>query len=89
METTRCIENTHALVADYCWRESMTHASSDGGPAMDAFHTLWERVTMMRFDYQQLLMHKYYLLKVGEMYHRALREQELEVDRLTHEGVST
>jgi hypothetical protein len=30
-----------------------------------------------------------YLLGVGEMYHRALREQELEVDRLTHELEST
>jgi hypothetical protein len=30
-----------------------------------------------------------YLLEVGEMYHRALREQEVEVDRLTHELVST
>jgi hypothetical protein len=67
----------------------MAHDSSDGRPTMDEFHTLWERVTMMKVDYQQLLMHKYYLLEVGEMYHRALREQELEVDRLTHEGVST
>jgi hypothetical protein len=89
MAATRCIENTHALVADYCWRESMAHDSSDGRPTMDEFHTLWERVTMMKVDYQQLLMHKYYLLEVGEMYHRALREHELEVDRLTHEGVST
>jgi hypothetical protein len=67
----------------------MAHDSSDGGFAMDDFHTLRERVTMMRVDYQQLLMDKDYLLEVGEMYRRALREQELEVDRLTHELVST
>jgi hypothetical protein len=30
-----------------------------------------------------------YLLRIGEMYHEALREQELEVDRLTQELEST
>jgi hypothetical protein len=44
---------------------------------------------MMRANYQHLLMDIDYLLEVGEMYHRALREQELEVDRLTHEFMST
>jgi hypothetical protein len=89
MATTRRIEDTHALVADYYWRTSMAHDSSDGGLAMDDFYTLRERVTVMRADYQQLLMDTDYLLGVGEMYHRALRDQELEVDQLTHELVST
>jgi hypothetical protein len=80
MEATRRIDDTHAFVVNYCWRESMAHDSSDGGFSMDDFHTLKERVTMMRVDYQQLLMDRDYLLEVGEMYHRALREQELEVD---------
>ena len=44
---------------------------------------------MMRADYQQLLMDRDYLLEVGETYHRALREKEVEVNRLTHEWVST
>jgi hypothetical protein len=44
---------------------------------------------VMRANYQQLLMDRDYLLEVGEMYHRALREKEIEVDRLTHELVST
>ena len=43
----------------------------------------------MRADYEQLLRDRDYLLEVGEMYHRALREQEVEVDRLTHELVRT
>jgi hypothetical protein len=34
-------------------------------------------------------MDKDYLLKVGEMYHMALREREVEVDRLTDELVIT
>jgi hypothetical protein len=34
-------------------------------------------------------MDRDYLLEVGEMYHRALREHEVEVGRLTHELVST
>jgi hypothetical protein len=89
ISTTRRIDDTHALVADCCWRASMAHDSSDEGFPMDDFHTLRERVTMMRANYQQLLLDRYYLLEVGELYHRASREKELEVDRLTHELVST
>jgi hypothetical protein len=87
--STRRIDDTHALVAGYCWRASMAHDSSDRGLAIDDFHTLKERVTVMSADYQQLLMDRDYLLEVGEMYHRALRDQKLEVDQLTHELVST
>ena len=79
MAATRCIDDTHALVAGYCWRASMAHDNSDRGLAIDDFHTLMERV-VMRADYQQLLMDRDYLLDIGEMYHRALREKELEVD---------
>jgi hypothetical protein len=46
---------------------------------MDDFHTLRERVSVMRTDYQQLLIDRDYLLRVGEMYHEALREKELEM----------
>jgi hypothetical protein len=51
MATTKRIEDTHALVTYYCWRASMAHDSSNGGLSMDDFHTLRERVTMMRVDY--------------------------------------
>ena len=67
----------------------MAQDSSDGGHVIDDFHTLRERVIVMRADYQQLLRDRDYLLEVGEIYHRALREQEVEVDRLTHELVRT
>jgi hypothetical protein len=50
---------------------------------MDDFHTLRERVSVMRTDYQQLLTDMDYLLRVGEMYHEAMRKQELEMDRLS------
>jgi hypothetical protein len=56
---------------------------------MDDFHTLRERVSMMRTDYQQLLIDRDYLLGIGKLYHRALRGQDLEVDRLTRELEST
>jgi hypothetical protein len=82
MAATRHLDDTHALMANYCGRALVAHGSSDGGFAMDDFHTLRERVSMMRTDYQQLLTDRDYLLGIGEMYHRALREQELEVDRL-------
>jgi hypothetical protein len=89
MAATRRIDDTHALVVDCCWRASLAHDSLDGGFAIDDIHTLRERVSVMRTDYQQLLMDRDYLLRIDEMYHRALREQELEVDRLTHELEST
>jgi hypothetical protein len=89
MAATRHSDDMHALMADYCWRASVAHGSSDEGFSMDDFHTLRERVSMMRTDYQQLLTDRDYLLRVGEMYHEALREQELEMDRLTQELEST
>jgi hypothetical protein len=88
MAATRRFDDTHALVADYCWRASVAHGSADEGFSMDDLDTLRERVSMMRTDYQQLLTDRDYLLGIGEMYQRALREQELEVDRFTeHSGV--
>jgi hypothetical protein len=44
---------------------------------------------VMRNDYHQILMDRYYLLEVGEVCHRELREKDIEVDRLTHALVST
>jgi hypothetical protein len=78
--TTRHIDDMHAVMEYYGWRASVAQGSSDGGFSMDDFHTLRERVSMMRTDYQQLLTDKDYLLGIGEMYHEALREQELEMD---------
>jgi hypothetical protein len=80
MAATRCIDDMHALMVDYYWRASVAHGSSDEGITMDDFHTLRERVSMMRTDYHQLLTDRDYLLRIGETYHEALREQELEVD---------
>ena len=74
MVATRCIDDTHALVEVYCWRASIAHDSSYGGLVIDEFHTLRERVIVMRADYQQLLRDRDYLLEVGEMYPRELRE---------------
>jgi hypothetical protein len=83
MAATKRSDDMHALMADYCWKASVAHGSLDEGIAMDDFHTLRERVSVTRTDYQQLLTDRDYLLRVGEMYHEALREQELELDRLT------
>jgi hypothetical protein len=52
MEATRCIDDMHEVMEDYCWRVSVAHGSSDGEFAMNDFHTLRERVSMMRIDYQ-------------------------------------
>jgi hypothetical protein len=87
MAATRRIDDMHAVMADYCWRASLAHGSSDEGFAMDDFQTLRGRVSMMRTDYQQLLTDRDYLLRMGETYHEDLRE--LEMDRLTQELEST
>jgi hypothetical protein len=89
MESTRHSDDMQTWVTDYYWRESVAHSSLDEGFSMDDFHTLRERVSMMRTDYQQLLTDRDYLLRISEMYHEALREQELEVDKLTQELEST
>jgi hypothetical protein len=89
MVATRRIDDMHAVMAAYCWRESVAHGSSDEGFSMDEFHTLRDRVSLMRTDYHQLLTDRDYLLRIGEMYHDALGEQELEVDILTQELEST
>jgi hypothetical protein len=89
MAATRRSDDMHALMEDFCWRASVAHGSSDEGITMDDFHALRERVSVMRIDYQQLLTDRDYLLRIGEMYHEALREQKLEVDRLTQELEST
>jgi hypothetical protein len=44
---------------------------------------------MMKANYRQLLLDKDYLLQASEMYHGALKGKETELDRLTHELVST
>jgi hypothetical protein len=87
--STRRIDDMHAVMEDYDWRASAEQGSSDGGFSMDDFHTLWERVSVMRIEYQQLMIDRDYLLRVGEMYHEDLREQELEMDRLSQELEST
>jgi hypothetical protein len=80
MAATRRSDDMHALMVDYCWRASVTHGSLYEGISMDDFHTLRERIYVMRTDYQQLLTNRDYLLRIGEMYHKALREQELDMD---------
>jgi len=87
--TTRHIDDMHAVMEDYCRRASMAQGSLDGGFSMDDFHTLRERVSVMRTDYQELLTDMDYLLRVGEMYHKTLREQVLDMDQLTQKLEST
>jgi hypothetical protein len=85
MAATRRIDDMHAVMVDYCWRASVADGSSDEGISMDDFHTLRERVSVMRTDYHQLLTDRDFLLRVGEIHQEALREQELEMVQLTQE----
>jgi hypothetical protein len=86
---TRRTDDMHAVMADYYWRASVAHGSSDEEISMEDFHTLRERVSVMRTNQQHLLTGQDYLLRISDTYHEALREQELEMDRLTQELEST
>jgi hypothetical protein len=83
---TRRIDDMHAVMEDYGWRASVEQGSSDGGFSMDDFHTLRERVSVMRTDYQQLLTDRDYLLRVGEMYQSVTLTED--VDDLAKEHQS-
>jgi hypothetical protein len=86
----RHLDDTHALVADYCWRATVTHDGLGGEFSTMDFQILREAVAVMRSNYQHILMDRYYLLAIGEMYHGALKEKEDEVvDRFSYELVST
>jgi hypothetical protein len=86
---TRCTNGMHGVMEDYCWRASVTHGSSNEEISMEDFHSLRERVSVMRIDHQQLLTRQDYSLRISDTYDEALREQELEMDRLTQELGST
>jgi hypothetical protein len=88
-EATRCTDDMHVVMADYCWRASVAHGSSDEEISMEDFHALRERVSVMRTDHQQLLTGQDYLLRISDTCHETLREQELDMDRLTQELEST
>jgi hypothetical protein len=51
-ETTRCTDDMHVVMEYYCWRASVAHGSSDEEIAMENFHALRERVSVMRTDHQ-------------------------------------
>jgi hypothetical protein len=44
MVATRRSDDMHALMADFCWRASVAHGSSDEGITMDDFHTQGESI---------------------------------------------
>jgi hypothetical protein len=52
METARHIDDMQALMADCCWRESMAHDNLDEAFSIGDFHTLLERMSVMRSDFQ-------------------------------------
>jgi hypothetical protein len=87
--TMRHLDDTHALVAEYCWRATVTHDGLGGEFSTTDFQILREAVAVMRSNYQHLLMDRDYLLVIGEMYHGALKEKEDEVDRFSYELMST
>jgi hypothetical protein len=70
----------HVVTEDYCSRASVAHASSDEEIAMEDFHALRERVSVMRTNHQQLWTGQDYLLRISDTYDETLREGELDMD---------
>ena len=49
---TRCTDDMHVVMENYCWRASVAHGILDEEIAMEGFHTLRERVSVMRTNHQ-------------------------------------
>jgi hypothetical protein len=86
---TRHLDDTHTLVADFCWMATMVQDNLGGDLSLVDFITLKEAMVVTRSNYLHLLAYSDYLLAVSGMYQGALEGKEHEVDRLTHELVNT
>ena len=51
MVAAKHIDGMQALMADFCWRASMAHDSLDEAFSIGDFHTLLERMSVMRSDF--------------------------------------
>jgi hypothetical protein len=73
----RHLDDTHTLVADFCWRATMAQDNLGGDLSLADFITLKEAMVPTRSNYL-------HLLTVGGVYQGALKGKEHEVDKFTH-----
>ena len=73
----------NALVARCCWKDS--GGEMEGEAFMEECIALQEGMAKMKENYMNLLSDRDHLLMMVEMYHSALKKEEEESDRLTHE----
>jgi hypothetical protein len=85
----RHLDDTHTLVADFCWTTTMVQDNLGGDLSLVDFITLKEAMVVTRSNYLHLLADRDYLLAVSGVYQGALEGKEHEVDRLTRELVNT
>ena len=75
--------NINALVARCCWKASS--GEMEGEDFIEECIVLKEGMAKMKENYMNLLFDKDHLLMMAEMYHSALKKEEEESGRLTHE----
>ena len=84
MAAIRHFDDIHALVTHCCWRTRRTYDSLRGEPSLTDVQALREAVVVMKSNYLHI-SDRHHLLILDYMYHDALKEEEKEVDRITHE----
>ena len=77
------LADINALVARCCWKDY--GGEMEGEAFLEEHITLKEGIAKMKERYVNLLSDRDHLLMVAEVYHRALKKEEDESDRLTNE----
>ena len=83
MESMKNLVDINALVARCCWKDSK--GEMEGEAFLEECIALKEGISKMKESYVNLLSDRDHLFMVAKMYHNALKKEEEESDRLTHE----
>ena len=83
MESLKKLVDINALVARCCWKDF--GGEMEGESFLEECIALKQGMENMNKRYVGLLSNKHDILMTAEMYHIALKKEEEESDRLTHE----
>jgi hypothetical protein len=68
MEAIKHFQDTHTLVVNCCWKAPRTHDEFGGELSLAKFQALRETFVVMKTNYLHLLLDRYHLLALDEMY---------------------
>ena len=83
MASMNNLVDINALVERCCWK--VYGRETEGEAFLEECIELIEGMAKMKEIYVNLISDRDHLLMVAEMYHHALKQEEEEYDRLTHE----